>query len=242
MNDLTQDLYAYAIIGSIVPTIFWLWFWSRRDRFCPEPKVQIFSTFVFGALAALFTLPAQSFIAALFGSVGFLAVVLFVSAEEIIKYMCGWYISMKSNPYFNERIDPIIYLSTTALGFAALENILYFLRYLNDFNLDIATIEGGKRIIGATVLHMVSACIIGIALAWSFESSKKTKAFFLVVGIILAIVVHSGFNYLVTHTNPDMTLLAFAGSWVLFMCAMVFLELLRKPTCPAEIDWNKYDI
>ena len=242
MTDIPQEFIIYAIVGSLLPTIFWLWFWSRRDRFCPEPKMHLFAAFVFGALAALFTLPAQSLVASVFGAATVTAMVLFVSVEEYIKYVCCWYSTINKNPYYNERIDPIIYLATTALGFSMLENVLYFLRYLNDFNLDIAAIEGGKRIIGATVLHMVTSSIIGLFIALVFYRTRRVRMLATGVGVIVAIAVHVGFNHLVTHTDQNMTLIAFAAAWFLFVLVLVSIELLRSPTCPPEIDWNNYDV
>lgn len=239
MNEIPQEFIVYAVIGSMIPTFFWLWFWSRRDRFCPEPKTHLLGAFIFGALAALFTLPTQSFVASIFGATSVTAMVLFVSVEEYIKYVCCWYIAMRNNPYYNERIDPIIYLATTALGFAALENILYFLNYLNNFNLDIATIEGGKRIVGATVLHMVTSSIIGIFIAWAFFGGKIRKSIALTFGLLAAIVIHVGFNHMVTFAEggENMVLIAFAASWFLFMVVLIVIELIRSPVCPPAIDW-----
>lgn len=241
MDVIPTEYVYYALGGSVVPTLFWLWFWSRRDRFCPEPKMHLFGAFVFGALAALFTLPTQSLIATLFGIGSTIALVLFVSTEEIFKYICCWYNTMRNNPYYNERIDPIIYLATSALGFSVLENTLYFVRYLNDFPLDAAVLQGGQRIIGATVLHMVTATIVGVCISAVFFKSQIARAVAAVVGLVLAIVVHIGFNHLVSHTNPDYVLVAFAGTWFLFMLVLIVIEMLRSPTCPPDIDWINYE-
>jgi RsiW-degrading membrane proteinase PrsW (M82 family) len=203
--------------------------------------MHLFSAFIFGALAALFTLPTQSLVATVFGVSSVLAMTLFVSVEEYAKYLGTWFSSIQGNPYYNERIDPIIYLATTALGFSALENLLYFFQYLNSFSLDIATLEGGKRIIGATILHMVTAGILGLCMSIVFFKSRRYKLVGIVVGLVAAIGIHLGFNYLVTHTNPDIVLLAFAATWFLFMFVIIALELMRAPHCPPEIDWNNYE-
>lgn len=242
MLESPQELVMIALAGSLIPSAFWLLFWSRRDRFCPEPRTHLFSAFVFGALAALFTLPTQSLVAMIFGTSTFIAMLLFIVVEEYAKYLGVWFSSIQGNPYYNERIDPIIYLSTTALGFAALENIFYFLQYLNNFNLDIASIEGGKRIIGATILHMVTAGVLGICMSIVFFKSKTIKTIALIVGLIFAVAIHYAFNFFITHTNPDFVLLAFAGVWFAFMFVVIIIELLRAPHCPPEIDWNNYEL
>ncbi|MFW0870955.1 MAG: PrsW family intramembrane metalloprotease [Patescibacteria group bacterium] len=241
MLDTPQELVMIALAGSLIPSVFWLLFWSRRDRFCPEPRTHLFSAFIFGGLAALFTLPTQSLVVTLFGTSTFLAMILFVSVEEYAKYIGAWFSSIQGNPYYNERIDPIIYLTTTALGFAALENILYFLQYLNNFNLDIATIEGGKRIIGATILHMVATGVVGVCLSLVFFKSKIIKFFGLIIGLLLAVIIHLGFNFLVTGESAHTVILAFAATWFLFMFIVIAIELLRAPSCPPEIDWNNYE-
>lgn len=242
MIDSAYEMVVIALAGSFIPSVFWLLFWSRRDRFCPEPRLHLFSAFIFGGLAALFTLPTQSLVATVFGVGSALAMILFVSIEEYAKYLGAWFSSIQGNPYYNERIDPIIYLSTTALGFAALENVLYFLQYLNSFNLDIATVEGGKRIIGATILHMVTTGIVGVCMSIVFFKSKIAKIIGLGFGLLLAIGVHLAFNYLVTHTNTDMVLLGFAITWLLFMFVVISIELLRGPHCPPQVDWNNYEM
>ncbi|MEI6191149.1 MAG: PrsW family glutamic-type intramembrane protease [bacterium] len=45
-----------ALIGGIVPALFWLWFWLREDRLRPEPKSALISAFVGGIIAVLLAL------------------------------------------------------------------------------------------------------------------------------------------------------------------------------------------
>ena len=40
-----------ALLGGIVPALFWLLFWVREDRLRPEPKIALFSAFLGGILA-----------------------------------------------------------------------------------------------------------------------------------------------------------------------------------------------
>lgn len=42
-----------ALLGGIVPALFWLWFWLREDRLNPEPKSALLSAFL-GGVAAVF--------------------------------------------------------------------------------------------------------------------------------------------------------------------------------------------
>jgi len=46
----------FALLGGIVPALFWLWFWIRQDRLNPEPKSALLSAFVGGIVAVLLAL------------------------------------------------------------------------------------------------------------------------------------------------------------------------------------------
>jgi RsiW-degrading membrane proteinase PrsW (M82 family) len=46
----------FALLGGIVPALFWLWFWIREDKLRPEPKSAIFSSFLGGIIAVLLAL------------------------------------------------------------------------------------------------------------------------------------------------------------------------------------------
>jgi len=95
---------------------------------------------------------------------------------------------------FDEPTDAMIYMIVTALGFAALENLLY----LSPLLLGGSTIEGaaalaGLRFIGATFLHALASGVIGFFLAISLYDPKKRKAF-IALGITIATILHGLFN------------------------------------------------
>lgn len=46
----------FALLGGIVPALFWLWFWIREDRLHPEPKSALLLAFCGGILAVLLAL------------------------------------------------------------------------------------------------------------------------------------------------------------------------------------------
>jgi RsiW-degrading membrane proteinase PrsW (M82 family) len=46
----------FALLGGIVPALFWLWFWIREDKLRPEPKSAVLSSFAGGVLAVLIAL------------------------------------------------------------------------------------------------------------------------------------------------------------------------------------------
>lgn len=49
MNN--TNILIIALLGGIIPAMFWLWFWIREDRLRPEPKSALFSAFSAGVIA-----------------------------------------------------------------------------------------------------------------------------------------------------------------------------------------------
>jgi RsiW-degrading membrane proteinase PrsW (M82 family) len=147
-----------AFLAGILPAIFWLWFWLKEDRH-PEPKWLIILTFIVGMIVVPVVIPfeklAQSFI-----QNTFILIVVWAFIEELFKYMAASFSALRRKED-DEPIDPIIYLITSALGFAALENALFLFNPLINDGFVGALLTGNMRFIGATVLHTVCSGIIG---------------------------------------------------------------------------------
>ena len=50
------NIFIFALLGGILPALFWLWFWIREDRLKPEPKGALLLAFIGGVLAVLLAL------------------------------------------------------------------------------------------------------------------------------------------------------------------------------------------
>lgn len=50
------NVFIFALLGGIVPALFWLWFWIREDKLRPEPKSALLSAFIGGIIAVLMSL------------------------------------------------------------------------------------------------------------------------------------------------------------------------------------------
>ncbi len=46
----------FALLGGVVPALFWLLFWTREDRLRPEPRSALISAFIGGIIAVLISL------------------------------------------------------------------------------------------------------------------------------------------------------------------------------------------
>lgn len=121
---------------SLLPCVLWLWYFSSRSRYKRPSGRVLAATFLFGALAtipALFlNLLGQSTLLQLFGpgQMTHLLVLLIVvgPVEEFIKFLVVYGYAYRS-PEFDEPLDGVIYSATAALGFAAIENIVYLAQH-----------------------------------------------------------------------------------------------------------------
>ena len=218
-----------AFLGGIIPALFWLWFWLREDKEKPEPKGILTICFILGAAAVILVLPIQKFIQTNF-SAHTTQVILWASVEEIMKYLAMILILYKSK-YIEEPIDYAIYIITVALGFAAFENMLFLIKPLSLDQTIVGLLTGQLRFLGSTLLHSVSSGIIGIFLGLSFFMNREKEKLYLFLGIILAIALHSTFNFFIIEIDGNdflKVLQVFAFLWVVTIIVMLLFEKVRR--------------
>src|ERR1035437_3852817 len=213
MAILTADpkILIMAFLGGIIPSLLWLWFWLKEEE-KPEPKLLLTIIFIMGMVTVVIALPIGKFILAHLNSQA-VQVVLWSSVEEILKYLAVFVVIYKTNND-SEPIDWPIYLITAALGFAALENMLFLVKPFEINQAIVALLTGQLRFLGSTLLHTVSSGIIGIAMGISFFMDKFKRKWFLLIGFIIAIVLHSAFNFFIIRNKGNDFLKVFAFLWV----------------------------
>ena len=222
-----QTIYIYAVVGGFLPPLLWLSFFLREDKKNPEPKRVILGSFLFGCISAIFAIPFQGLFAALFPTATLLvSIMVFATVEELAKFFSVQVSAIKDRAN-DEPIDPIIYMLTAAIGFAAMENTLYLIDYLNDFDLLNSMLERGKRFFGATLLHIISSVFVGISLTLSYGKRKNLRPILLPIGIVCAIGFHSLFNILVTGSGSKSVFFGFALVWGTLIVLLIGLEFLK---------------
>jgi RsiW-degrading membrane proteinase PrsW (M82 family) len=199
----------YAIFG-LLPSVIWLLFYLRKDKH-PEPNRMVIKIFLWGMLMGPLAILAELFIKWLMNPVdlanfidilrmntrdGYLFIgIVFIAplVEEIVKYAVVRFAVLK-NPEFDEPLDVMLYMIITALGFAAIENLLLvFQTPLPAFS-EVVTLAA-LRFISATFLHALASGLLGYWLARSlYDPAKKIQ--YLARGFGLAIFFHASYNYL----------------------------------------------
>ena len=226
-----MDILLSFFLG-VLPIIIWLSFWLKEDAKNPEPKRFIFLTFLAGMFSAL---TAQVFGKEILeytnisinADISLLAIGILATSEEVIKYIFA-YFSALSRSFNDEPVDAIIYMITVALGFSAMENTMYLFDILDSKTLFEGIIISNMRFIGATVLHTASSAMIGITLAFAYQKTKIIKMFCLILGLILAIALHTSFNFLIINDSGGNIFKVFLFIWLIIMLILLFFEKIKS--------------
>src|SRR3989344_6579571 len=131
--------YPIYIFFGLAPSVIWLLFFLRKDNH-PESNSMILKVFFFGMLAAL---PAALIELGFAAALQPLKLPLFITEiiyiffgisliEELFKYLVVKKKVIK-NSECDEQTDIMLYMIISALGFAALENLLILLPLASPF-------------------------------------------------------------------------------------------------------------
>ena len=219
------------LLLAFLPPVFWLLFYLREDRH-PEPKRLLLAAFIGGMASAGFAVVLELLVLGQNSSLQMdlgltwnilMAFLIIAFIEEYIKYLPVKLLIEKRSD-FNEPIDAMIYMMTSALGFAALENALFLLPILHQsifLGLEVTT----SRFLGANLLHALSSGIVGFFLARAWFHPHRRH--FVALGIILATLLHTLFNTLILIKDGIAQ-----GAWYLIfllvvMAMMVFIDFAR---------------
>ncbi|MDO8486429.1 MAG: PrsW family intramembrane metalloprotease [Candidatus Staskawiczbacteria bacterium] len=193
----------YIFFG-ILPALIWLSYYLKKDAH-PEPKRMILKIFLWGSFVTLPVFLAQLGLSSLLDKLElptFIISILYwflviAFTEEFFKYLVVR-IKVLNNQNLDEPVDMMIYMIVSALGFAALENVLYLFSPADNlsFNqvLNNTLIISFVRFIGATFLHTLASGILGYFLAVETYKMKK-NGWFLFSGLMLATTLHGLYNF-----------------------------------------------
>ena len=235
--------YYYYLIFGVLPSIAWLIFYLRRDSH-PEPKTEILWVFFLGALS---TIPALflefSLVSVIKGlNLSPLLTIILVNVlgvafiEEFVKYGAVWVKEQRinQNAQLDEPVDFVIYMIISALGFAAVENLLFLLPIIQ---LDVAITTSLFRALSAILLHTLCSGTIGYFLALSF-CDQKNKRKLVAKGFVIASFLHGSYNLFIIKSGENaafllMPLLILAG---LALFLYVSFKKLKKMESVCRID------
>lgn len=246
------EVAAYAGFAalSFLPPVIWLLFYLHEDRH-PEPKHLIMFTFVAGILSAVFAVILELGLLgrpiilsdgtrAFNGGLAYRIYPLLLewrffilgsvaAIEEYLKYLAVKF-AVLSRPDFDEPVDAMIYMVTAALGFAAIENVIFVVPVFERDSLASGFELTANRFLAANLLHALSSAIVGYFLARHVFSPWRKHA--VAAGIIIATVLHTAFNYFIIRRDmmPNSLLLVVFLLTIMAVVVFVDFERLKKQT------------
>lgn len=183
-----------VFLFSLLPSLIWLLFYLKRDP-NPEPKRKVLLVF----LSGFFLVWVAFFFEGLlfFANLGLIvSTFLFAFFEEFLKFL-PFKIFIEKSKEYEEPVDAMIYLITSAMGFSFGENIIGFW-YSLDFSIKSLFFISFSRFLSSTLLHAQSSGFFGFFLGLGFlaqNHSKKAKMTLL--GLALATFYHGMYNLLI---------------------------------------------
>lgn len=230
------------LAASIIPPMFLLWKVYQSDKIEKEPPKLLAVIFVLGMVSTIFAgiletigsiiltaaLP-QEMLASPLGMRVYNLLFYFIivgGAEELVKY---WAMKIPSwrNRAFNYVFDGVVYGTTAALGFAALENILYVM--------DTGLVTAGVRAWTAIPLHCIAGIFMGhyygIAKAAERWGDQRRKKQLLRRSILIPMLIHGAYDFIATDESPLLSILFFVYIIVVDVFAYKSLQ-----------DYSRHDI
>ena len=196
-----------AIMASIVafiPAVFYLLPLIWLDRYDPEPFWLLALAFAWGALVAVVV---SFFINSLVGSVVYVAtndagaasaVGAVISApvfEEGSKGLGLIILLLFFRRYFDDILDGIVFAGVIALGFATVENVLYYGRGILEGGSDGLVVLFVMRGIMSPFAHVTFTAMTGIGCGIARESHNTAVRLIMpVLGYICAVILHAIWN------------------------------------------------
>ncbi len=217
----------YALLIGVVPTLLWLWFWLKEDNLHPEPRSIIAISFIAGCTSVIVAIIVEGFFKDIIvGNETFLYIA-WALTEELVKFTAIAIVALRSI-HMDEPIDAMIYSITVALGFSALENVFFILFGAGTGELSNMIITSNLRFLGATLVHVVSSASIGFMIGLSFYKNSFTKVFSVIIGVILATVLHASFNLAIINASDMNALKVFGWVWFSVIILMILFEEVKN--------------
>ena len=212
--------YLLLLLPVLVPILFWGFYHYHKDRHLPEPVGHLALAFVLGVISAAISkalyialgwasLRYDALALADGNTLGLLAYsMLAIGPVEEFAKMLPFLLLVLRLPEMDEPIDGIIYASFIALGYAAVENVLY-LEYLTP-------IESAARGFAGPVVHILFASIWGYTIGCAHLMGQPLLPA-IIRGFLLAAGLHGLYDFIVlqqTLSALPVAAVLILGGWI----------------------------
>lgn len=180
--------------AALLPALGLLVYIYRKDKIEKEPIGLVLWVVFLGAFSTIPAMFLEVVAEEIFniayepGTVIFILVNTFIGValvEEYCKYLAVC-IGVWRSKAFNYRFDAIVYAVSSAIGFAALENLLY----VADSGLGTALLRAFTAVPGHVVNGITMGLYLGPAKAWELYGDKKQAKKYKRMAILIPAIEH----------------------------------------------------
>ena len=218
-----------VIVAALVPVVFLFGYIRYKDIKQPEPLKWLLKGLLYGVVSTLIVLlvvgPMPEIEVTGPGTAFLKAFLEAAMPEEAAKLLMLWLL-LRKNPYFDERLDGIVYAACVGLGFAGLENILYLIGGMTDGSwISI----GISRAIFAVPGHFFFGTLMGYFFAKAWFDVASSKGWNMFLAWLVPMIAHGIYDGILFSMQT-------VEEWVagvLFIVFLVFFGFIRRRSVKA---------
>lgn len=208
-----------AIVLALIPLTYTIPAFIWLDQLEPEPRAMRWNAFLWGAgISAIVASVANELTSATVGLTASLVISAPVS-EEIMKVL-GISRAAKRH-HIDSPLDGAIYAGYVGLGFATVENVVYFAQAVVDDDLGYVFLARG---LFSPLAHPYFSVWAGLAIGKALQSGRSHRGAAL-RGLLISIALHASWNAMVV--NPLFAILLL-GHIALFFVLVRRLRRMRR--------------
>jgi len=192
-----------VLIASLAPVIIILFYIYLRDKYDKEPLWLLVKLMAAGMLVVIPVALVEKILVGLMpplgrvGSAAYHAFVVAGMSEEGLKFVV-LYLLVWNHPRFNEKFDGIVYAVFVALGFAAIENVMYVIQS----GYQTALVRALTAVPAHALFGVTMGYYLGIA-----HMYEELRSSYLQRAVVLPIILHGIYDFI----------LMVEISWLLFL-------------------------
>lgn len=190
------------LLSALLPAMALLAYIIWQDRKSPEPWHKLLKATLLGVLAIpltmciVFPLQTIGIVPDSYNTFGDVVNFSFLGAaipEELAKLLMLW-LFLRKNPFFDERMDGIVYAVCVSLGFAGLENVMYVLG--NTDWMSVALLRAFTAVPGHFCYGVIMGYFYSLA---KFDPKNRTK--YSILALVAPILAHGIYDTIAFATT-----------------------------------------
>ncbi len=237
--------YALQLLPVILPMFFWAFYHHKKYHHLPEPRGHLLMALLLGAgsfFLGMIMYQALGLVNLRFDAYQlaeenlpalFAYSILVIGVVEELAKMIPFLLIVIHFSEFDEPIDGIIYASFIALGFAAVENVMYL-----DF---VSSGEAWARGFASPVVHIVFASIWGYFIGRA-HLCRKPIMLVVVASLAFTALLHGIYDYIVIALPPPALVssaLLILTIWLWRLRLIQDLHMLPPGPCPSDEEFDR---